>query len=441
MHRAHREDLRRVGGSTAKASPTCSSRTTTRIPGDCMALPTTERVHEGRVPPISDQREAGGESGATRNQGRGALRADDRSGARPHGSSPAERPATRPCRHPFGRRFDETVDDVAPRPTNSTRRSIPATLSEDAHALRGRRSRGCSGRSSSITTSSRTGSTAIPGLPAPPGAPGRTQQPVDSLVQRGRHLDAGQMGVPVVCGVGPRIPLRSARARGLGLRQGAALLLLREWYMHPNGQLPAYEWAFGDVNPPVHAWAALRVYQIEETSGTGDLRVPRARIPEAAPEFHLVGEPQGCRRHERLPGRLPGPRQHRRVRSECAAADRRPPRQSDGTSWMAMYSLNMLAIATELAKANRATRTSPASSGSTSSTSHTPWAAAAARRAGSRPVGRRGWLLLRRAPHFRRTHAAAVRSLVGLIPLLAVQTLEPERLERHGRFYRRLDGS
>ena len=41
------------------------------------------------------------------------------------------------------------------------------------------------------------------------------------------------------------------------------LLLTREWYMHPNGQIPAYEWEFGDVNPPVHAWAAIRVYQIE----------------------------------------------------------------------------------------------------------------------------------------------------------------------------------
>jgi hypothetical protein len=49
------------------------------------------------------------------------------------------------------------------------------------------------------------------------------------------------------------------------------LLLTREWYMHPNGQLPAYEWAFGDVNPPVHAWAAWRVYQIDrERSGVGD---------------------------------------------------------------------------------------------------------------------------------------------------------------------------
>jgi hypothetical protein len=48
-------------------------------------------------------------------------------------------------------------------------------------------------------------------------------------------------------------------------------LLLREWYMHPNGQLPAYEWSFSDVNPPVHAWAALRVYKIEKrTRGIAD---------------------------------------------------------------------------------------------------------------------------------------------------------------------------
>ena len=51
------------------------------------------------------------------------------------------------------------------------------------------------------------------------------------------------------------------------------LLLCREWYMHPNGQLPAYEWSFGDVNPPVHAWAALRVFEID---GSTDCRLPRA---------------------------------------------------------------------------------------------------------------------------------------------------------------------
>ena len=61
------------------------------------------------------------------------------------------------------------------------------------------------------------------------------------------------------------------------------LLLTREWYMHPNGQMPAYEWAFGDVNPPVHAWATWRVYQIDrKRTRQGRQRVPRARVPQAA---------------------------------------------------------------------------------------------------------------------------------------------------------------
>ena len=76
------------------------------------------------------------------------------------------------------------------------------------------------------------------------------------------------------------------------------MLLTREWYMHPNGQLPAYEWAFGDVNPPVHAWAAWRVYTIERKAKGGNAGrrgppVPGTRVPEAADEFHLVGQPQG----------------------------------------------------------------------------------------------------------------------------------------------------
>ena len=76
------------------------------------------------------------------------------------------------------------------------------------------------------------------------------------------------------------------------------VLLTREWYMHPNGQLPAYEWAFGDVNPPVHAWAAWRVFQIDrkQRGGRGDLAFPGARLPQAAAQLHLVGQPQGRRR-------------------------------------------------------------------------------------------------------------------------------------------------
>ena len=101
------------------------------------------------------------------------------------------------------------------------------------------------------------------------------------------------------------------------------VLMLREWYMHPNGQLPAYEWEFGDVNPPVHAWAAWRVYKIEKKRAGPDRRVSGARLPQAAAELHLVGQPQGRRGAQRLPGRLPGAGQHRRLRPQRAAADGR----------------------------------------------------------------------------------------------------------------------
>ena len=151
------------------------------------------------------------------------------------------------------------------------------------------------------------------------------------------------------------------------------MLMLREWYMHPNGQLPAYEWAFGDVNPPVHAWAAWRVYKIDKKRrGNGDTRVSRARLPEAAAQFHLVGQPQGRRRQNVFQGGFLG-------LDNIGVFDRSAPlptgghiEQSDGTSWMAMYCLNMLAIAMELARETiQPTKTSPASSGSTSSTSRT----------------------------------------------------------------------
>ena len=141
-------------------------------------------------------------------------------------------------------------------------------------------------------------------------------------LQRRRHLDARQVGVPVVRGVGSRVPLHCRwRWSTPSSPRSSSMLLLREWYMHPNGQIPAYEWAFGDVNPPVHAWAALRVYQIEQKRPRrGRSAVPRARLPQAAAELHLVGQPQGRRGQQHLSGRLPRARQHRRLRSQRAAA-------------------------------------------------------------------------------------------------------------------------
>ena len=108
------------------------------------------------------------------------------------------------------------------------------------------------------------------------------------------------------------------------------ILLLREWYMHPNGQIPAYEWNFSDVNPPVHAWAALRVFELD---GGTDFDVPDPDLPQAADQLHLVDQQQGARRQQPVPGRLHGAGQHRadrplarsRPRSATSSRPTRPP--------------------------------------------------------------------------------------------------------------------
>ena len=98
------------------------------------------------------------------------------------------------------------------------------------------------------------------------------------------------------------------------------LLLCREWFQHPNGALPAYEWSFDDVNPPVHATAALLVWDID---GRGDIDVPQAHLPQAADELHLVAQPPGQGRQRPVRGRLPRARQHRRLRPVTPAGRHR----------------------------------------------------------------------------------------------------------------------
>ena len=74
------------------------------------------------------------------------------------------------------------------------------------------------------------------------------------------------------------------------------LLMLRSLYFHPNGQIPAYEWNFSDVNPPVHAWATLYLFKMERTLGPGRPALPGAVVPGPDAELQLVGEPEGPER-------------------------------------------------------------------------------------------------------------------------------------------------
>lgn len=132
-------------------------------------------------------------------------------------------------------------------------------------------------------------------------------------------------------------------------------LLVREWYMHPNGQIPAYEWAFGDVNPPVHAWAAMRVYQIDKkTSGQGDLLFLERVFQKLLLNFTWWVNRKDAEGNNIFQGGFLG-------LDNIGVFDRNLPlpggcliEQSDGTSWMAMYCLNLLKIAIELAHHNPA---------------------------------------------------------------------------------------
>src|SRR5579863_5028292 len=216
------------------------------------------------------------------------------------------------------------------------------------------------------------------------------------------------------------------------------ILLLREWYMHPNGQLPAYEWAFSDVNPPLHAWAAWRVYKIEQRiRGQADRSFLERVFHKLLLNFTWWvnrKDPEGMNVFE---GGFLG-------LDNIGVFDRSSKlptggyiEQSDGTSWMGMYCLNMLAIAMELASED------PAYEDVASKFfEHFVHIAHAMNDLGGEGIEL--WseedgfyydvLHLPDGSHY----PLKVRSMVGLIPLFAVETLEPEDVDKLPGFKRRM---
>jgi hypothetical protein len=216
------------------------------------------------------------------------------------------------------------------------------------------------------------------------------------------------------------------------------VLLLREWYMHPNGQLPAYEWALGDVNPPVHAWAAWRVYKIEgRRKGKGDRRFLERVFHKLLLNFTWWVNRKDAAGRNVFQGGFLG-------LDNIGVFDRSAPlptggylEQSDGTSWMGMYCLNMLAIALELA------REDPAYEDVASKFfEHFVYICRAINEIG--PRGIELWneqdgffydvLHLPDGRHF----PVKIRSMVGLCPLFAVETLESDIVDRLPGFKRRM---
>jgi hypothetical protein len=216
-------------------------------------------------------------------------------------------------------------------------------------------------------------------------------------------------------------------------------VITREWYMHPNGQLPAYEWAFGDVNPPVHAWATWRVYKIEQKmNGKGDRQFLERVFQKLLLNFTWWVNRKDIHGNNVFEGGFLG-------LDNIGVFDRSAPlptggrlEQSDGTSWMAMYTLNMLTIALELALDNPVYEDI-----ATKFFEHFIYISAAMGR-----IGMDGDELWDEEDGFfydvlelpnGESKRLKVRSMVGLIPLFAVTTIEPELLNRLPAFKERLE--
>jgi hypothetical protein len=222
------------------------------------------------------------------------------------------------------------------------------------------------------------------------------------------------------------------------------VLLTREWYMHPNGQLPAYEWAFGDVNPPVHAWATWRVFQMDrkqrrahQPADPGDLAFLERVFHKLMLNFTWWVNRKDTQGRNIFQGGFLG-------LDNIGVFDRSAPlptggfmNQADGTSWMAMYCLNLLRIALELAKHNQVYEDI-----ATKFLEHFLHIAEAMNNLGDEGIG-----LWSESDEFYydvlnlpggHSLPIKIRSMVGLIPLFAVETLEPELLEHVPVFTARL---
>jgi hypothetical protein len=215
-------------------------------------------------------------------------------------------------------------------------------------------------------------------------------------------------------------------------------LMVREWYMHPNGQLPAYEWALADVNPPVHAWAAWRVYKIEKKRrGVGDRAFLERVFHKLMLNFTWWVNRKDAEGRNVFQGGFLG-------LDNIGVFDRSKPlptggfiEQADGTGWMAMYCLNLLAIAMELASED-----SCYEDVASKFWEHFLYIAKAINNLGSD-----GGMWCEEDGFFYdvlHTPSGAhvpmkIRSIVGLVALFAVESLEPAGVDKLPGFKRRME--
>jgi hypothetical protein len=213
------------------------------------------------------------------------------------------------------------------------------------------------------------------------------------------------------------------------------VLFLREWYMHPNGQIPAYEFAFGDVNPPVHAWACWRVYKMTGPRGGRDRLFLARTFQKLLLNFNWwVNRKDPGGKHLFAGGFL--------GLDNIGVFDRSQPlptgghlEQADGTAWMAFYCGTMLAMALELAREDSAYEDL-----ASKFFEHFVAIIDAMNTLGGHGLWDEedGFYYDQvRLPD--RTIPLRVRSLVGIVPLLAVEVLDQDVIDRLPGFKKRME--
>lgn len=214
--------------------------------------------------------------------------------------------------------------------------------------------------------------------------------------------------------------------------------LTREWYMHPNGQIPAYEWKFSDVNPPVHAWAAWRVYKIEaKTYGSSDNLFLESVFQKLLLNFTWWVNRKDTKGNNIFEGGFLGLDNIGVFNRSKALPTGGYMEQADGTSWMSMYALNMLTIALELARENKSYEDI-----ASKFFEHFLYISHAINHFGTTKNGlwdeEDGFYYdMLNLPDGKQI-PLKIRSMVGLIPLFAVMTIDQERINALPGFARRM---
>jgi hypothetical protein len=216
-------------------------------------------------------------------------------------------------------------------------------------------------------------------------------------------------------------------------------IIVREWYQHPNGQIPAYEWNFGDVNPPVLAWAAWRIYQIErKQTGQGDRAFLETIFHKMLIAFTWWVNRKDSTGNNVFEGGFLGLDNIGVFDRSACFPDGSRLEQSDGTSWMGMFSLNLMRIAIELAAENHVYENI-----ATKFFEHFLSIAAAMNNLGGKGIGLwdeddEFYYDILHTPGGRYL-PLKVRSLVGLMPLLAVETIQWQLIDALPGFKARLE--